>query len=152
MRRLYLLRHSKSSWKDTSLIDFDRPLNKRGYRESKQMANYIKEQDYYPEVILCSTAKRTRETLDPILKEIKYDKEVVFMDSIYESHWTRLKKEVDKREESSIMLIGHCPGVELYLSHLLGEDKIMKTSQLAVVDIEDDKAELIDFIRPKEFK
>ena len=152
MKRLYLLRHSKSSWKDPSLIDFNRPLNKRGYRESKEIAQYIKDRGYYPDVILCSTAKRTRETLAPLLQTLNYDKELVFLDSIYESAWTQLKEEVEKRDEESIMLIGHCPGIELYLSHILGEDMIMKTSHLAVIDLEEDKAVLIDFIRPKEIE
>ena len=149
MKRLYLLRHSKSSWDDTSLDDFDRPLNKRGYKESKEMAKYIKSKGYEPDVILCSTSKRTRETLDPILKAIKYDKELVFLDSIYESDWTNLKEEVDKREEKSVMLIGHCPGIENYLSYILGRKMTMKTSHLAVIDIKYKK--LIDFIRPKNF-
>ncbi|HHV42298.1 MAG TPA: histidine phosphatase family protein [Clostridiaceae bacterium] len=149
MKRLYLLRHAKSSWDNPELKDFDRPLNKRGYKEAKEMAEYIKEKDYYPDVILCSTARRTRGTLEPILLALNYDKDPVFLDSIYESSWLRLKEEVEKRDEESVMLIGHCPGIELYLSALLREYKSMKTSHLAVVDME--QVKLIDFIRPKEF-
>ncbi len=148
-KKLYLLRHSKSSWDDPALDDFERPLNKRGYRESKEIANYIGDNRYYPDVILCSTSKRTRETLEPLLKVLNYDKEVVFLDSIYESSWKNLKEEVDKRPEESVMLIGHCPGIEIYLSNIIGERKVMKTSQLAVIDMEDSR--LIDFIRPKDF-
>ena len=148
MKRLYLLRHSKSSWDDPQLSDFDRPLNKRGYKESKEIAKYISDKEYYPHVILCSTAKRTRETLEPILDYLDYEGEVIFLDSIYESHWRNLKEEVDKRDEESVMLIGHCPGIEDYLSNILGYGETMKTSQLAVIDVEDHK--LIDFIRPKE--
>lgn len=149
MKRLYLLRHSKSSWEDPDLIDFDRPLNERGYREAGEMAQYIRDKAYYPQVILCSPARRTQETLEPILEALDYQGEVVYLDSIYESHWTNLKEEVDRREEESVLLVGHCPGIEDYLSHILGEEKIMKTSQLAVLDMEGPK--LLDFIRPKDF-
>lgn len=149
MKTLYLLRHSKSSWEDSGLVDFERPLNKRGYKEAREMAAYIKEKGYYPQVILCSPAKRTRETLEPLLEALDYQKQVVFLDSIYESHWTNLKEEVDKRKEESVLLVGHCPGIEDYLSYILGEEKTMKTSHLAVVDMEGPS--LVDFIRPKEF-
>lgn len=148
MKKLFLLRHSKSSWDDPSLDDFDRPLNKRGYREADEIANYICKKAYYPDIILCSSAKRTRQTLEPVVKALDYKNEILFLDSIYEADWRVLEEEVDKIEEENIMLIGHAPGIEDYLSNLLGEARVMKTSHLAVVDRENKK--LLDFIRPKE--
>ena len=71
MKTLYLLRHAKSSWDDSRVSDFDRPLNNRGRREAEKIAEYMKENKYIPEYIICSTAKRTRETLDLILNIIK---------------------------------------------------------------------------------
>lgn len=150
MERLYLLRHAKSSWDQAQLADFDRPLNQRGYNDAQAMADYIDQQGYQPEVILCSSAKRTRETLSPILKLMKTRPEVIFLDSIYEAEWTALRDAVEERTEDSIMLIGHCPGIELYLSRILGQIKEMKTCHLAVIDWPDKK--LVDFTRPKEFE
>lgn len=149
MKKLYLLRHSKSSWASPELRDFDRPLNDRGYREAKEMAQYIKEKGYRPDIILCSPARRTRETLKPIIEALEYEGPVLYLESIYESFWTNLKEAVDQRSEDSVMLIGHCPGIEMYLSYLLGKLYGMKTSQLAVLDMEEKK--LLDFIRPKDF-
>ena len=64
MIRLYLLRHAKSSWSDPSLHDFDRPLNKRGRKDALKIARAIEERGYQPGTeSLCSTAKRTKETL-----------------------------------------------------------------------------------------
>lgn len=148
MKRLYLLRHAKSSWKDPELKDFDRPLNKRGHRDAQRMAEYMREKAYHPDVILCSSALRTVETLDPILKKLHYNNKLEFLDSIYESDWKVLKKEVEKRDEDSVMLIGHAPGIERYLSHILKEKMTMKTCHLAVIDME--KKKLLDFIRPKD--
>jgi hypothetical protein len=66
MKRLYLLRHAKSSWKDTSLPDHDRPLAGRGRRAAKAIAGHLSEQGIEPELVLCSTARRARETLERI--------------------------------------------------------------------------------------
>ncbi|MBT6406343.1 MAG: histidine phosphatase family protein, partial [Rhodospirillaceae bacterium] len=59
MKTIYLLRHAKSSWKDPTLADFDRPLNKRGKRAAKNMAVYLGGHNPRPELVLCSAAKRT---------------------------------------------------------------------------------------------
>lgn len=61
-RRLVLMRHAKSDWGSPSLADHDRPLNKRGRRDGPRMAAWIAENGLRPDLILCSTARRTRET------------------------------------------------------------------------------------------
>src|SRR5881227_1774110 len=63
MKQLYLLRHAKSNWDDPDIDDFDRTLNKRGRRAAKAMATYFREAGLAPSMVLCSPAKRTRETL-----------------------------------------------------------------------------------------
>jgi phosphohistidine phosphatase len=65
-RRLYLLRHAKSSWKDEGLADHDRPLARRGRRAAKAMGRHLREQEVEPELVLCSTARRARETLEGV--------------------------------------------------------------------------------------
>ena len=65
-RRLYLLRHAKSSWKDERLADHDRPLARRGRRAAKAIGRHLREQGVDPELVLCSTATRARETLEGI--------------------------------------------------------------------------------------
>lgn len=71
MKTLYLLRHAKSSWKDPGLDDLDRPLNKRGRETAKTMAAYLRRAKISPDVVLCSTAVRAKQTLEPIAKAIK---------------------------------------------------------------------------------
>ena len=65
---LYLLRHAKSAWDDPKLADFDRPLAPRGEREAADMAALIAARAYRPERVLCSSARRTRETLGAVLQ------------------------------------------------------------------------------------
>ena len=64
MKTIYLLRHAKSSWKDDSLDDFDRPLAARGRKAAKMVAEYLIRHRIEPAQILCSSAVRTRETLE----------------------------------------------------------------------------------------
>ena len=64
MRTLYLLRHAKSSWDDPALPDHERPLAPRGLRDAKRIAKHVGRLGITPELVLCSTAVRTQQTLD----------------------------------------------------------------------------------------
>ena len=69
-RTLYLLRHAKSSWDDAGLSDHDRPLAPRGLRAVKKLAAHVREAGIAPELVLCSTAARTRATIEPLRKAL----------------------------------------------------------------------------------
>ena len=66
-----LLRHAKSSWKEPALPDHDRPLNTRGKAEAPVMGKEIAKHGLDPDLVLCSTARRTRDTLKLVLPELK---------------------------------------------------------------------------------
>ncbi len=149
MRTLYLLRHGKSSWDSPNLSDFERPLDKRGLKETVEIAEFIKEKGYIPEKIICSSAKRTRQTVKPILETLEFEGSVEYLDSLYLANSEEIKRIVDGFKSESILVVGHNPGLEVYLSNLVGRELYMKTSHLAVIDME--KMELIEFIRPKDF-
>ena len=59
MKKLIVVRHSKSSWKDRSLSDFDRPLNKRGKRDGKKMSKFLSKCIESIDLLLCSSSNRT---------------------------------------------------------------------------------------------
>lgn len=67
MKRLWLLRHAKSSWEDPGLPDPDRPLAPRGRRAAELLAAHLAASDVRPGVVLCSSSLRTRQTLAAIL-------------------------------------------------------------------------------------
>jgi phosphohistidine phosphatase len=67
-KTILLLRHAKSAWSDPRLEDHERPLNRRGEQAAKAMADHIARREPRPELILCSTAMRTRQTLAPLVK------------------------------------------------------------------------------------
>ena len=64
MLRLTLIRHGNAEWKDATIADFDRPLNKRGLSEAEGIGKVLMEADLVPELLLASTAKRTQQTAE----------------------------------------------------------------------------------------
>jgi phosphohistidine phosphatase len=166
MKRLYLLRHAKSSWKDTSLPDHDRPLAGRGRRAAKAIARHLREQDLAPQLVLCSTARRARETLERIQSdlcaatvELEHDLYAASADALLE----RLRRLPDTVE--SVMLIGHNPGLQdlaLDLARSPASDLATKfpTAALATLEIRtsnwqelDHKtAEIVAFVRPRDLE
>ena len=118
-RQILLLRHAKSSWADPGAHDYDRPLNERGLRAAGAMGRQFTRLGLEPQLILCSGAKRTRETYRR-LGEAVAGVDVEFSDQIYEAPETRLLDILRHVDDSvrRVMMIGHNPGLE-YLSRTL---------------------------------
>jgi phosphohistidine phosphatase len=168
MKRLYLLRHAKSSWKDTSLPDHDRPLAGRGRRATKAIARHLGAQSIEPDLVLCSTARRARETLDRIEKALGTPT-VRVEDDLYAASapalLERLRSVPDTVE--SVMLIGHNPGLQELALELVrpspkASDLATKypTAALATLELsastwhelDRDTAELVDLVRPRDLE
>ena len=114
MRILYLLRHAKSDRGDPELSDIDRPLAPRGRRDAPAMATYMRERDYRPDLILCSPATRTRETLALLQPVLGPDIRVDFERKLYLGSPDLLLRRLRDVEETvpSVLVIGHNPGLE----------------------------------------
>jgi phosphohistidine phosphatase len=112
MKTLHLLPHAKSSRKDPGLDDHDRPLSKRGRETARAIATYLRRAKIAPDLVICSTAVRAGQTLDPIAKAIKRPK-VILEREIYEVAQEKIWKHLWKLPESadSVLLIGHNPGL-----------------------------------------
>ncbi|MGH9865697.1 MAG: SixA phosphatase family protein [Candidatus Acidiferrales bacterium] len=113
MKTLHLLRHAKSSWKDPNLDDHDRPLNKRGRQTAKLIAAYFRRAKIAPDLVICSTAVRARQTLDPIAKVRKPPKIVIereMYEGMQKTLWEQLRN-IPKRAKC-VLLIGHNPGLQ----------------------------------------
>ena len=159
MKSLFLLRHAKSSWDHEGLRDFDRPLNNRGLKAAKTMGQYILRQNYHFDLIVCSPAVRTRQTLDQLLPVTKLQVPVEFESRIYEASLADLVAvlhEIDVGVEN-LMVVGHNPGMENLLDFLTGEKKEVPTAALAVIKLEEGwkrlapgKGRLDSFVRPKD--
>ena len=115
LRRLYLLRHAKSSWTDPSLDDHARPLAPRGEEAVRRLRRHLaRRQEEAPELVLCSSARRTTMTLDGIAAALPARTDTRIEDGLYAASSGRLLERLrDVADEvSRVMVIGHNPGLE----------------------------------------
>lgn len=140
MKKLLLLRHAKSSWEDTSLPDFERPLNERGMRAAPLIGKFMRAQKIRPDLVICSPAKRARETLALVLEAAGIETELRYDERIYEATVTRLVEVVSQIEDDKqeVLLVGHNPGFENLLESLTGQTERMPTAALARIVLNSD--------------
>ena len=114
MKKIYLIRHAKSSWKDETLNDFDRPLNTRGKRDVIFMGKRLKMFGVMPDLIYTSPAKRALKTAKEIAQEIDCGKKnIISTDVLYEASYESYLKLIHTIDDtySSIFIIGHNPTI-----------------------------------------
>ena len=163
MKRLILVRHAKSSWKDLELRDFDRPLNKRGKRDAPFMGKLLAGDQVMPDLIISSPAKRAFSTAKKIAAEIGYPLENILTHKrLYESDtddFINVFAEVDDSVET-LMIFSHNPGLTI-LNNFLSDKRIdnIPTCGIVTIDlkikswkkIDFDQGVLISFDYPKKF-
>jgi phosphohistidine phosphatase len=113
MKTVYLLRHAKSDWGSPGLDDHDRPLAPRGERAAALMGVHFAQEQYQPTLVLCSSALRTRQTLDLLLPHLPAQPEILIEERIYLASGGRLLSRVQEVDDgaSGVLLIGHNPGI-----------------------------------------
>jgi phosphohistidine phosphatase len=114
VKRVWLLRHAKSSWDDPGLPDADRPLAPRGRRAAELLAAHLATSDVRPAVVLCSSSLRTRETLAAILPALGDALEIRIERTLYGAGAAQLLERLRQvpNRASSVMLVGHNPGIQ----------------------------------------
>jgi len=133
MLELHLLRHAKSSWQDASLDDFARPLAPRGEAAAPRMGAYMAAHGIKPQMILCSAASRTRQTLALILPHLAGNPTVEFEDGLYLATAAGLLARIRKvrARTTSLMLVGHDPGMHGLAVELAGRGEAADLARLA---------------------
>jgi phosphohistidine phosphatase len=118
--RLLLLRHAKSSWDDPSLPDRDRPLTKRGRRAAERVGAHLRA-TALPGLVLCSSSRRTRETLERLGLE---GTETVVEDRLYGAAADDLLRRLRELPEDvgAVLVVGHNPGIQDLAVELAGTD------------------------------
>jgi phosphohistidine phosphatase len=141
MKTLLLLRHAKSSWKDTGQDDFDRPLNGRGLKAAPQMGKFLRKQKVQPDLVLSSPAERARQTTALVVEAAGLAAALRYDERIYEANVERLLEVVSQIEEGAqvVLLVGHNPGLEQLLEHLTGEQEALPTAALAQISLDIEK-------------
>lgn len=140
MKTLLLLRHAKSSWDDTSLSDFERPLNARGAKAAPFMGGLMRRRELIPGTILSSPAMRARHTAELVQQAGAFDAEITLVDNIYEASPGNLRHAVAEIDDefTTALLVGHNPGIEGFIRYLTGKLEPMPTAALAVIELEVD--------------
>jgi len=135
-RRLLLMRHAKSSWKSQAATDHERPLNGRGRRAAPRMAAMLAERDWAPRAVLSSDACRTVQTwgrMEPLLPALQC---LVWSPMLYFGDLDGIITAADAvpPDLDSLLMLGHNPTWEQLACWLCGEQLIMKTANIAVLE------------------
>jgi phosphohistidine phosphatase len=169
VKTILLLRHTKSDWGNSGQSDHERSLNRRGERAALTMADQIARQGAHPDLILCSTAVRTRQTLAPLLQRLVPLPPVSFEKGLYLASEDALLHRLRALEAgvAAPLLIGHNDGIWLLANALAGSgssDALARmeikypTGALAILrapvahwrDLGPRQCELVSFVTPRE--
>ncbi len=139
MRELILLRHAHAEPAENGLADIDRPLSPHGLAEAEAAGRWLLEQRLVPDRVLCSPARRTRETLEAVLGLTGYVEQRLD-ERVYEATPGTLAALVDEhREVERLLLVGHNPGLEqlvaLMSSGQSGDYRGMPPAAVAVLSL-----------------
>jgi phosphohistidine phosphatase len=162
---VYLLRHAKSDWSDQTLPDHARPLAPRGRRDAKRIASHLRRRGIEPTLVLCSSAERTRETLD-LVRPALGDAPAQIEDELYAAPSDQLLERLRAlpEESDSVLVIGHNPGLQELALVLATPSRTLEakfpTAALATLSVPDatwaqlaaGDAELTEFVVPKQLR
>lgn len=169
MKTILLLRHAKSAWGQPGLNDHDRPLNRRGERAARAMAEHLVKYGPLPDQILCSTAIRARQTLAPLEELLVPLPPISLEKGLYLASDDAL---LDRMRDlpatvESVLLVGHNDGIGEFAAALAGRGRASAlaairekypTGALAILaapierwpDLALGSAELLAFVRPRQ--
>lgn len=159
MKTLLLMRHAKSSWDDSSLSDHERPLNPRGRRDAPVMGERLAESRLAPDHILCSTAKRARETAEFVVERLAPTGPLDVREGIYHATPRELLAAITEAGAGErLLVIGHNPGLGELVERLTDDSRHMPTAAIAIIElpieewseISNAKGRLIEFLTPKD--
>ncbi|MBN1238208.1 MAG: histidine phosphatase family protein [Gammaproteobacteria bacterium] len=141
MRRLTLLRHAKSSWRDTSLSDRERPLSSRGERDAPAMGLRLKAHRARPSLILTSHAVRARTTARIVARMLGYPEEFLQVErALYLAAPDEILAVVAAQDErfEDVLVVGHNPGLTELANRLLPELALdnLPTGGVVAIDVD----------------
>lgn len=119
--RLILIRHAKSSWSDPFADDHARVLNTRGRASAIAIGRWLAEQDYVPDMVLCSDAARTQETAELILPALAPTPTLRLSGRIYHASPDTILDMVKQQTAPTVAVIGHNPGIGMLANGLVKE-------------------------------
>ena len=137
MKTLILMRHAKATWDHDQWADFDRPLNPHGEADAPRMGRRLIQADLKPDLILCSSARRTTQTADLVAAELRSPDLIQHKPELYlcpVSVWEDLIHRLPETW-NCVLCIGHNNGLEDLVSHLQRRRTAMPTAGMAIVSL-----------------
>jgi len=137
MKKLTLIRHGKSSWDDSSLSDWERPLKNRGKKDAILIGSKLYDRNIIPDKIVSSSAKRAYDTAKRIAKCVKYtENKIKISDDIYSAGFQQLIDVVRnfKDDWQHVFLFGHNPYFTVMANHF-GNTNIANLPTAGVLQI-----------------
>ena len=124
MKTLTLMRHAKSDWNDPDQDDFDRPLNDRGRRDAPVMGQFLSNNNLTPDVILCSSAQRTRETMNLVAGALRTTPECCVSYDLYLASPKDMLAAIQQLDDevTNALMIAHNPGTQMLALSLANAD------------------------------
>jgi phosphohistidine phosphatase len=160
VKHVFLLRHAKSSWDDPALDDHDRPLSARGRRAAGLIGAYLDREQVQASLVLCSSARRTRETLELIAAPGEVRTERDLYGASADQLLARLRRVPD--DVAAVMMIGHNPSIHDLAVSLAANDgdlgaRKFPTGALATLtfagpwsELQQGGADLVTFVTPRQ--
>ena len=135
MKKLLLMRHAKSSWKDVDIPDHDRPLKKRGQKDAARMGKQLKQKGIHPDKVLCSSAERAVRTAEALIGKIDFKGEVEYSEKLYMADCSAILALLKGLPDDlkTVMVIGHNPGMEALVQLLTGKVEGLSTASIAYI-------------------
>ena len=145
MRRLMLLRHAKSDWTDVAGGDHTRTLAARGRENAPRIGTYMARHALVPDRVICSTARRARETWDLVTAAFTDAPPVTYEERLYDASADRILAVIREAapDSHSLLIIGHNPGLRDLAERVIAAGDVetrqrllekFPTAGLAVVD------------------
>lgn len=120
-RTLILIRHAKSSWANPLQSDFDRTLNERGEKDAPEMGERLKSMNIIPDLIISSSAKRTRQTAKRIAKKVGYDADnIKWEEKLYHCIPSVFEDVIEAigSKVKTVFIVAHNPGITAFANEL----------------------------------
>jgi len=172
MKRLYILRHSKAGQTNKKILDDqERPLTQKGIEICPNVAEYLKNCDILPELVISSTALRTKQTAEEVLKYLESNAAIEYTPKLYLASSENIFTEIQNisPDIKSAMIVGHNPGLHQFVIEFSGKGDKKKFREMRSnfppasiasfnlnssewVDCEIQSGELVDFASSKELK
>lgn len=137
MKTLLVMRHAKSSWKNESLSDHDRPLNKRGESAAPRMGHQLARERLIPDAVLTSTAIRAKTTAKIVKAALSSDAPLHQTDKLYAAPASAYVEEIARRDfpGNTLLIVGHEPSVSDLVLTLTERSEAMPTAAIAVIHL-----------------